>query len=92
MKAAMDQRLVVGVVQSPEAVMHCPTSLSVALLLPWTIPRRDCSAVPWPGVFSAWQSLPAVGLHRVWENTTSRCMQVSWACPPPNWPCCVRLG
>ena len=75
MKAAMDQRLVVGVVQSPEAVMHVPTSLSVALLLPWTIPRRDCCRYPGPGFLAHGSNSWPVGLHRVWENTTSRCMQ-----------------
>ena len=60
MKAAMDQRLVVGVVQSPEAVMHCPHLAERGTFLPWTIPRRDCCSTPGPG-FLAHGSNPAAG-------------------------------
>ena len=60
MKAAMDQRLVVGVVQSPEAVMHCPHLAERGTFVALDHPEAGLLQYPGPG-FLAHGSNPAAG-------------------------------
>jgi len=60
MKAAMDQRLVVGVVQSPEAVMHCPHLAERGTFVALDHPEAGLLQYPGPG-FLANGSNPAAG-------------------------------
>ena len=54
MTAAMDQRLVVGVVQSPEEVVHCPHLAERGSFVALDHPEAGLLQYPGPG-FHAWQ-------------------------------------
>ena len=70
MKAAMDQRLVVGVVQTPAEVVHCPHLAERDCFVPLEHPEVGLLKYPGPGFLangrnpaSGGQAAPRLGEH-----------------------------